>query len=208
MGERIKHALTTGRAPAVSAAPREKPMVSTGQHRRETLMTHKAFVSSTLLVAMLAFGPNHTAHAGSAAPSASASVAAAAAEKPKSAEIKGNGVPIPNGYSLIGWNATTAIEIPAVTIKQENGIFRLKAGTIANCGALVAGKPEGSFIGQELFAGGYTVTAPIIHTADCTCNGGDVCCCGDGWTCCNHDSRCCCSIVVLEDARLALVHNP
>ena len=194
MGGRIKH------ASLLAVRGRFQLLCVRRSDRKEPLMMRKAFVAFTLLVAVLGFGPSLPAHAGSAAPSTSAAVATATAEQPKSAEIKGTGAPIPNGYLLIDWNATTAVEVPAATMKQENSVFRLRAGTIANCGALSAGKPEMSFTGQEPFAAGITtVMAPRIHTADgCTCNEGDVCCCGDGWTCCNHDRRCCCSIVVLE----------
>lgn len=162
-------------------------------------MMRRAFVASTLLLAVLAFGPSHTAHAASAAPMTSAPVATATAEQPEWVEVKGTVLPISNGYLLIDWNANTAVEVPAANIKQENGIFRLRVGTTAGCAAPVAGKPVTSFTGQELSAAGNTVMAPIIRTADCTCNEGDTCCCLPGWTCCNYGRRCCCSTIVTTE---------
>lgn len=182
-------------------------------------MMRKAFVASTLFVAVFAFGPSHQVHAGSAVPTtsapvvtaaaeqaqpaaapASAPVVTAAAEQPQSAQLKATVVSSPNLQS--DSNATTAVEVPAAMAKQERGIFKLREGTAAGCAAPFAGKLEMSPVGRELSAAGKIsppptiFTAPKIRTADCTCNQGDVCCCGDGWTCCNYDHRCCCWTIV------------
>ena len=152
-------------------------------------MLSKAFAWSTVFVAILAFGPSHTAHAGPPPTGTSDPVAAATAEQPKSAEVKAAVAPIDS-------TAMTTVNLSVATVRLENGILTLTAGANANC---AASQPKMSFVGQELFAGGKVVTATKILSGDgCVCNRGDVCCCSAGWTCCNHDGRCCCSTIINE----------